>query len=89
MINLYSDLASGVPLYGPPKPPRTAAGLERPVIERNPLQDHLMDRTEIRNALHNWQKGQVLQDQDPNKAFLHGRSSGDGKPAGRYIFYLI
>lgn len=74
--------AAAVPLYGPPKPPRTAVGLERPTIERNPIQDHFVDRQEIRNALYNWQKGQILQEQDLNKAFLRGRSSGDGKPAG-------
>ncbi|XP_039286493.1 suppressor APC domain-containing protein 2 [Nilaparvata lugens] len=57
------------PMYsmGPPKPPRTAAGLER---ERE--RDH---RTaEIRTALHNWQLG--LMRLPPN------RVSGDGLSAG-------
>lgn len=81
--------------YGPPKPPRTAAGLERASLaasaERN------VDKAEIRTALQNWQMGLMMGDhQEANKrpvypvlvdgrlAVRGGRSSGDGKPAGRF-----
>jgi len=60
--------------------------MERPMLERNGMQDHVMDRAEIRNALQNWQKSQILHEQGNNKAFLKGRSAGDGKPAGKTYF---
>lgn len=43
------------PLYGPPKPPRSAVGLERAGN---------LDRAEIRTALQNWQIGIMMNDQD-------------------------
>ncbi|KAK6627237.1 hypothetical protein RUM44_009714 [Polyplax serrata] len=91
---------TGTILYGPPKPPRTAQGLERAAmnavnlnlernIERNPLTER-MNKAEIRTALQNWQKGLLLNDQDPGKSVIMGynagngltRSSGDGKSSG-------
>ncbi|XP_054274906.1 suppressor APC domain-containing protein 2 [Macrosteles quadrilineatus] len=54
------------PLYGPPKPPRTGAGLA-------PLPAPVKDKAEIRSALHNWQLGLLMGDTR--------RSVGDGKPA--------
>ncbi|XP_063910839.1 suppressor APC domain-containing protein 2 [Zophobas morio] len=71
------------PLYGPPKPPRTAIGMDR---------GGNMDRAEIRTALQNWQMGLMMNDQE-NKTdkrqqqpqygglLRTGRSLGDGKPA--------
>ncbi|RZF32372.1 hypothetical protein LSTR_LSTR001836 [Laodelphax striatellus] len=58
------------PLYtmGPPKPPRTAAGLER---ERE------RDRTEIRTALHNWQLGLMR----PNRVSGDGVSASHSDQA--------
>ncbi|XP_050299200.1 suppressor APC domain-containing protein 2 [Anthonomus grandis grandis] len=86
---------SKAPLYGPPKPPRTALGMERP----NPNAGGNMDRAEIRTALANWQMGLLTnQDQgnkDPKRT-INGaasaqpgytgllrtsRSLGDGKAA--------
>lgn len=71
-------------LFGPPKPPRTAIGLERGVTTGN------LDRAEIRTALQNWQMGVMLSDQEnknnPKQQYTGGllrtsRSMGDGKPA--------
>ncbi|KAJ8978527.1 hypothetical protein NQ317_000899 [Molorchus minor] len=45
-------------LYGPPKPPRTAIGIERGASTGN------MDRAEIRTALQNWQMGLMMNDQE-------------------------
>ncbi|KAG5900478.1 hypothetical protein JTB14_010890 [Gonioctena quinquepunctata] len=72
-------------LYGPPKPPRTAIGLDRGLSSGN------MDRAEIRTALQNWQMGLMMNDQE-NKSgdkrqaqqyagglLRTGRSMGDGK----------
>lgn len=65
-------------LYGPPKPPRTALGLE----PRN------MDRAEIRNALQNWQLGLMLSDQENSRGLLRtGRSLGDGKDEAQANMY--
>lgn len=94
----------GTILYGPPKPPRTAQGLERAAmnavnlnlernIERNPLTER-MNKAEIRTALQNWQKGLLLNDQDPGKSVIMGynagngltRSSGDGKSSGQLYY---
>ncbi|XP_045464247.1 suppressor APC domain-containing protein 2 [Harmonia axyridis] len=68
-------------LYGPPKPPRTAIG-----IERNPTTN--IDRAEIRNALQNWQMGLMMNDDNKTKQQIQytgllrpSRSLGDGKAA--------
>lgn len=67
-------------LYGPPKPPRTAIGMERTNI----------DRAEIRTALQNWQMGLMMIDQENkndkrnqqfNGLLRTSRSLGDGKAA--------
>lgn len=47
------------PLYGPPKPPRSAIGMERTTSN----QPTNLDRAEIRTALANWQMG-LLTNQD-------------------------
>lgn len=81
------------PLYGPPKPPRTAIGMER----TNGNSAGNMDRAEIRTALANWQMGlmtnqeQGVKDgkrvsngatQQPYTGLLRtSRSLGDGKAA--------
>lgn len=83
-------------LYGPPKPPRTAAGLERAMqlaagggatSERN------MDKAEIRTALQNWQMGIMMGDhEDKRLGYMsnrNGRSVGDGKPASMLFFHVI
>lgn len=64
------------PLYGPPKPPRSAIGIGN------------MDRAEIRTALQNWQMGLMMNDQDKTEKrpqytglLRTGRSLGDGKAA--------
>ncbi|KAB0796997.1 hypothetical protein PPYR_11058 [Photinus pyralis] len=65
-------------LYGPPKPPRSAVGLER---------GSNIDRAEIRTALQNWQIGLMMNEQDMkgDKRYVGvprtGRSLGDGKAA--------
>lgn len=66
-------------LYGPPKPPRTAIGMERNVVSTGNI-----DRAEIRTALQNWQMGLMMNDQEKgdkrSQQFLRqGRSLGDGK----------
>ncbi|XP_014247982.1 suppressor APC domain-containing protein 2 [Cimex lectularius] len=62
------------PLYGPPKPPRTAVGLDRG-----------MDKSEIRSALQNWQLGMMLEEEKRSPGYpgqnQRPRSIGDGKPA--------
>ncbi|XP_063236048.1 suppressor APC domain-containing protein 2 [Bacillus rossius redtenbacheri] len=80
-------------LYGPPKPPRLAAGLERGVPAAGG--DRNMDKAEIRNALQNWQMGLMMGDHAvPDKRLVYpvvdaravvrgSRSSGDGKPSGQ------
>ncbi|CAG2065380.1 unnamed protein product, partial [Timema podura] len=59
-------------LYGPPKPPRTAAGLERASMalnsERNFGTERNMDKAEIRTALQNWQMGLMMNDHDVGKS---------------------
>lgn len=71
-------------LYGPPKPPRTALGIERGMPSGN------IDRAEIRTALQNWQMGLIMNDAENkgkynnnnNNGLLRtGRSMGDGKAA--------
>ncbi|XP_060519797.1 suppressor APC domain-containing protein 2 [Cylas formicarius] len=82
-------------LYGPPKPPRTAIGMERNTVTAAPGN---LDRAEIRTALANWQMG-LMTNQDSNKAekrvvstnnvpqtysgglLRPSRSLGDGKAA--------
>ncbi|KAJ8896949.1 hypothetical protein PR048_002295, partial [Dryococelus australis] len=104
--NYGSDAKLAVPnvkpvsvLYGPPKPPRTAAGLERAMLaantERNFAVDRNLDKAEIRNALQNWQMGLMMSDQsvldkrlgypavDVRAVARGSRSSGDGKPSGQ------
>lgn len=77
-------------LYGPPKPPRTALGLERGnnnnTTGTTNTNSNNIDRTEIRTALQNWQMGLMLNDQENNKnktqyngLLRTGRSLGDGK----------
>ena len=86
----HMNQASNAVLYGPPKPPRTAPGLERAgVINSNRNMNPSLDKAEIRTALQNWQKGVLLNDHDAAKSAMGysmptnawGRSSGDGKPA--------
>lgn len=69
-------------LYGPPKPPRTAIGMERT--------GNIIDRAEIRTALQNWQMGLMMTDQENkndkrnqqfNGLLRTSRSLGDGKAA--------
>ncbi|XP_057652443.1 suppressor APC domain-containing protein 2 [Diorhabda carinulata] len=74
-------------LFGPPKPPRSAIGLERAATAGN------LDRAEIRTALQNWQIGVMMSDQENkngekrqgqtyNGGLLRtSRSLGDGKDA--------
>jgi hypothetical protein len=52
------------PLYGPPKPPRTGAGLAPPI----------KDKAEIRSALHNWQLG--LLSGDTRRSVGDGKPAG-------------
>lgn len=70
------------PLYGPPKPPRSAPNLDKPFSAN-------LDRAEIRTALQNWQIG-ILMNEDKTmsmKGYANGngngrsRGAGDGKPA--------
>lgn len=69
-------------LYGPPKPPRTAAGLERAMQLAAGERNASLDKAEIRTALQNWQMGLMMGDQDDKKlAYNRPRSHGDGKPA--------
>jgi len=58
-------------LYGPPKPPRTGAGL---------ASARTVDKAEIRSALQSWQLGLILGEEDKRLGY-RGRSHGDGKPA--------
>lgn len=97
----HVNQASGAMLYGPPKPPRTAPGLERTsaVVNSNRninperMNERSIDKAEIRTALQNWQKGILLNDHDAaknamgyNNPNVWGRSSGDGKPSGIIFF---
>jgi len=50
-------------LYAPPKPPRTAVGLER-INQLNAVPTDRLDKAEIRNALQNWQMGVIMNDLD-------------------------
>ncbi|KAK9499777.1 hypothetical protein O3M35_002749 [Rhynocoris fuscipes] len=78
MPQLPADPTLGIPvkppLYGPPKPPRSAVVLERGSV----------DKSEIRSALQNWQMGMMLEE-EKRSAYVSGtgrpRSIGDGKPA--------
>lgn len=72
------------PLFGPPKPPRTAAGLlasresfsglDRSGGDRSAVERGALDKAEIRSALQCWQ----LRAAQPT---WNNRGSGDGKPA--------
>lgn len=53
-------------LFGPPKPPRTAAGLERGLQLASG--DRIIDKAEIRTALQNWQLGVLLNDQSCSRS---------------------
>lgn len=77
-------------LFGPPKPPRAAIGMERGSSTGN------MDRAEIRTALQNWQMGLMMNDQENKNGekrqgqqqfagglLRSGRSLGDGKASGQ------
>jgi len=74
MPQLPADPTLGIPikppLYGPPKPPRTAVGLERG--------NGVVDKAEIRSALQTWQMGLMLEEE---KRGGRQRSVGDGKPS--------
>jgi hypothetical protein len=65
-------------LYGPPKPPRTSL-----VLERATNNNHLdrLDKAEIRNALQNWQMGQLMNDNEQKLSFnsRFTRGPGDGQ----------
>ncbi|XP_066151217.1 suppressor APC domain-containing protein 2 [Euwallacea fornicatus] len=89
---LTAQNLSKLPLYGPPKPPRTAIGVER----TTGTSSGNLDRAEIRTALVNWQMGLLTtQDQGVKESkgvsnapsqtyngFLRSsRSLGDGKAA--------
>jgi Adenomatous polyposis coli tumour suppressor protein len=65
-------------LYGPPKPPRTSLVLER---ASNNLHMDRLDKAEIRNALQNWQMGQLMNDNEQKLAFnsRFARGPGDGQ----------
>lgn len=71
-------------LYGPPKPPRSAAGLILPDRQNGTTN---IDRNEIRNVLQNWQMGLMMSGTDhetkpqtKGHALLRpSRSMGDGK----------
>ncbi|XP_046997370.1 suppressor APC domain-containing protein 2 isoform X1 [Schistocerca americana] len=64
-------------LYAPPKPPRTAAGLERAMLttntDRNGASERNLDKAEIRTALQNWQMGLMMNEHE------FGKSSNDKK----------
>lgn len=76
-------------LYGPPKPPRSAAGLvvpERPLVPLPQNGNNNIDRNEIRNALQNWQMGLMMSSDvetktqnKPHGLLRASRSMGDGK----------
>jgi hypothetical protein len=53
-------------LFGPPKPPRTAAGLERGLQLASG--ERIIDKAEIRTALQNWQLGVLLNDQSCSRS---------------------
>ncbi|KAJ4436128.1 hypothetical protein ANN_18755 [Periplaneta americana] len=95
---IMPNMKPGGILYGPPKPPRTAAGLERAMLvasgERNLGTERNLDKAEIRTALQNWQMGLMMNDHEINKPMAYqgletrgntrgGRGSGDGKPSGQ------
>ncbi|XP_034254860.1 suppressor APC domain-containing protein 2 isoform X2 [Thrips palmi] len=71
-------------LFGPPKPPRTAAGLlasresysglDRTITDRSMAERSALDKAEIRSALQCWQ-------QRATQPVWNNRGSGDGKPA--------
>ncbi|KAF7271133.1 suppressor APC domain-containing protein 2 [Rhynchophorus ferrugineus] len=80
------------PLYGPPKPPRSAIGMERTASN----QPSNLDRAEIRTALANWHMGLLTNQEQGGKDVKRvvngnnqvypgilrtGRSLGDGKAA--------
>ncbi|CAH0390784.1 unnamed protein product [Bemisia tabaci] len=68
------------PLYGPPKPPRTAVGLERG-MQLAGTTDRAMDKAEIRTVLQNWQLGLMMNEEDKRLDYnARTRSVGDGKP---------
>lgn len=70
-------------LYGPPKPPRTAAGLERAMqlAASSGSSERGLDKAEIRTALQNWQLG-LMMGSGEQAQYARSRSVGDGKPAG-------
>ncbi|PSN30904.1 hypothetical protein C0J52_18573 [Blattella germanica] len=93
---IMPNIKPGSTLYGPPKPPRTAAGLERAMLvasnERNIGTERNLDKAEIRTALQNWQMGLMMNDHEVAKGMGYsgvdsrgasrgGRGSGDGKPS--------
>ncbi|KAJ9587698.1 hypothetical protein L9F63_018878 [Diploptera punctata] len=90
---IMPSIKPGSTLYGPPKPPRTAAGLERAMLvasnERNLGTERSLDKAEIRTALQNWQMGLMMNDHEVAKNMGYtggarsGRGSGDGKPSGQ------
>ncbi|XP_032689679.1 suppressor APC domain-containing protein 2 isoform X2 [Odontomachus brunneus] len=77
-------------VYGPPKPPRTGAGLEGRALAT----DRNFDKSEIRTALQNWQMGLMMSDEkamekrqlqavnyrpDARTLLRPARALGDGK----------
>ena len=82
--NIPSAGSSKGHLFGPPKPPRTAAGLlasrenfsahDRTNLDRNSMERGVLDKAEIRSALQCWQ-------QRAAQPAWNNRGSGDGKPA--------
>lgn len=70
---------------GPPKPPRSAAGLERAM--QLAAEQRGLDKAEIRTALQNWQLGLMMGEED--KRLYRPRTTGDGKPAGNPSYLNI
>lgn len=70
---------------GPPKPPRSAAGLERAM--QLAAEQRGLDKAEIRTALQNWQLGLMMGEED--KRLYRPRTTGDGKPAGNIPYLNI
>lgn len=65
-VHQLSQKSTSSSLFGPPKPPRTAAGLERGLQLASG--ERIMDKAEIRTALQNWQLGVLLNDQSSSRS---------------------
>lgn len=65
-VHQLSQKSTSSSLFGPPKPPRTAAGLERGLQLASG--ERIIDKAEIRTALQNWQLGVLLNDQSSSRS---------------------